>query len=267
MTLAETNYRRILRSQLEIRCRKNKRFSQNAFAKFLGLRPSRLTEILSGKQGLSLRWAREISKKLNFNYAEENHFCTLVLAEHSRSPVQRKAHSSLSRESALKKTEILSDDIFKIISQWHHFAILELLPLNAKNQDIEVLAAKLKISPSQVSEAVERLIKVGQLQRKKNGLLIPCKDVTLTTNDIPSEALRSFQQEVLEKAQKSLHEDSIMERDISSVFFAVDTGQLAELKTELRNLRDRFAARAISNEKKDSIYCLNLNFFRLDTVK
>src|SRR2546430_13739191 len=58
--LADTDYRRVLRKELESRCRTSPRYSLRAFARDLKISPSRLSEILSGKQGLSRAAARGI---------------------------------------------------------------------------------------------------------------------------------------------------------------------------------------------------------------
>ncbi len=55
------NYRDYLRRELEQRVQQDPRYSLNRFARDLDLAPSRLSEVLSGKQGLSRAIAERIS--------------------------------------------------------------------------------------------------------------------------------------------------------------------------------------------------------------
>jgi len=84
-----TNYRSFLRLELERRCKQNPRYSLNAFARDLGLAPSRLSEVFSEKQGLSREVATRISEKIGLNQDETETFCDLVEMEHARSAEKR----------------------------------------------------------------------------------------------------------------------------------------------------------------------------------
>jgi plasmid maintenance system antidote protein VapI len=79
-----------LQEAFERRIAKNSRYSLRAFARSLGISPSRLCEILKGKQGLSVAWAEKIATRLKFEKEKKRQFCDLVEAEHSRSEARRR---------------------------------------------------------------------------------------------------------------------------------------------------------------------------------
>ena len=83
--LATTDYRAILQAELAGRCRQNGRYSLRAFARDLKLAPSRLCEILSGKQGLSRAGAERVAMALGLDPQATGFFCDLVDAHHARS--------------------------------------------------------------------------------------------------------------------------------------------------------------------------------------
>jgi plasmid maintenance system antidote protein VapI len=82
-------YRQYLEAALAERVQQNPRYSQNAFARELGLRPSQLSEILRGKKGLSRSAAERIADTLELDGASWELFCDLVQSEHDRSMRRR----------------------------------------------------------------------------------------------------------------------------------------------------------------------------------
>lgn len=86
---AGQDFRAILRSELNRRMRQNPYYSLRAFARDLKVVPSRISEILSGKQGLSPKCAQKIAKLLRMSEEEASHFIDLVTASHARSPRDR----------------------------------------------------------------------------------------------------------------------------------------------------------------------------------
>lgn len=78
------DYRIILRSELAERCKHNPNYSLRAFARDLGIAPSRVSEILSGKQGLSRKAALSIAERLGLSTEEAEAFADLVDCRHCR---------------------------------------------------------------------------------------------------------------------------------------------------------------------------------------
>jgi uncharacterized protein (TIGR02147 family) len=260
------NYRAILTSLMKQKCERNPRFTQGAFAKQLGLSSSRLSEVLSGKQGLSVKWAVRIAEKLKFSNADKEHFCQLVQAEHSRSPLQKDRSKLELKKRKLKTEPALSEEVFKVIAEWQHLAILELYAQDS-SLTASLIAKRLGIPKYEVQESTERLERIGQLRRVPSEGYKVAHDVTVTTQDIPSTSIRGFHRSMIAKAGNALEQSQPEEREITSVILSAKSSSLPELKTQLRELRDKFAAEVDKEDGKDSVYCLNINFFRLDNGK
>lgn len=118
------DYRSILKAELAKRCGANPRYSQRAFARDLDLSPSRLSEILSRRYGLSRVAAQGIAKRIGLAKEECRRFLDLVESEHARSKVAREAAKD--RLNSDSEQSQLQMDAFAIVSDWYHFAILEL---------------------------------------------------------------------------------------------------------------------------------------------
>ena len=130
------SYRSLLLHELERRCRHNARYSLRAFARDLDMYPSRLSEVINGKKGLSTASAQEVARCLNWSESEKSFFVTLVEAESSRHPKVRA--KTTPRRPANKKTvatELIPSGQFEMLYRWVHLSIRVLLkrPNNDSN--------------------------------------------------------------------------------------------------------------------------------------
>lgn len=83
------DYRDILLAELKDRIARNPRYSQNAFARDLGISPSLLCDILQGKKGLSRDSANRIGLRLGMSELDRERFCNLVESRHARLRLKR----------------------------------------------------------------------------------------------------------------------------------------------------------------------------------
>lgn len=72
----KTDYRDILRQDLEIRKSKNESFSLRAYAKLLDLSPSCLSEVFSGKRHLPINKLESVIEKMGLAAEAASHFRT-----------------------------------------------------------------------------------------------------------------------------------------------------------------------------------------------
>ena len=79
------DFRTILSTRLETRRRTNPTFSIRAFARQLQISHTLLSNVLSGKKGLSLEMAEKLSERLSLSDVEEKRFLVMVLSENTSS--------------------------------------------------------------------------------------------------------------------------------------------------------------------------------------
>ncbi len=267
MRSQESDYRKILKSKLEERCQANPRYSLRAFARDLELSPSRLCLVLKYKQGLSEKFARKIAKNLDFSPEQSLHFTNLVVASDGRNKNARlQALKDLTANSVRNDSQrLLQVDAFKIISDWYHFAILELTKVKGFKSNFSWIAKRLDISKYQTECAIERLLALKLLEMQK-GVWV-ATDTRITTAHVNhAEANRRFHQQVLEKALNSISFQSIDERDFSALTVAVRSRDLPEFRKRIAEFRqqiNRFAEMAIEKNPADEVYSLAIQFFRL----
>lgn len=257
-----TSYRDYLRRSFEDRISANPRYSLRAFARDIGLDPARLSLILSKKQGLSADIGRKIARKLSMSEQESNLFCLLIEAEHARNKVHRTIASAKARALVQNVAAPLSLDTFRIISDWYHFAILELASLDDFSLEVPQIAQALDLHSEVVMTAVERLKRVGLLAMRR-GKLVPTEEFTFTGSGAPSDAIKQFHAQMLEKALVALKTQSVEERDFSSITLAFDEELIPAAREHLKQFRRNFSKSIGNTKRKTSLYALNIQFFRI----
>ncbi|MBI5139376.1 DUF4423 domain-containing protein [Candidatus Nomurabacteria bacterium] len=216
------------------------------------------------KKGISQEVAAEISVKLELNPAESSYFTDHVLLAHARSPHAKKLaqYRIEERHASGSSYKTLDVEAFKAISDWHHYAILELALTEDFRLDPKWIAARLGISAFEVSQAIDRLKKL-ELIEEDNGRRIKKTDMSITaTYGRPSAALRKLARQFLQKAIESLDSQSIEERDITNITMAIDPGRLSEAKLMITKFRRKLCA-FLEQGKHKEVYVFAPSLFRI----
>jgi uncharacterized protein (TIGR02147 family) len=260
------DYRDFLREEFERRCNKNTHYSLRAFARDLGVAPSLLSENLNHKRGLSRSTANQISTKLGLTQIEYKLFTLGVEAEHGRTPRTRAiAHKKIKEIFQDNRLTLsLSEDAFRVISDWYNYALLELVELPDFKNEIVWIAKRLGISQSIAKIAMERLLNLGLLKSNSNGTLSTSDRFTTILSNAPSRSIKKYHSQILRLAESSLYQDPIDERDFSSITFTIDSRKMDEARNLIKEFRRRFAEQMTNSQQNDSIYNLSIQFFRID---
>lgn len=260
----DSDYRNILKRQLDMRCEQNANYSLRAFARDLQVSPSRLSEILNRKQGLSRKAAIKFCHLLGLTGEERDYFCDLVTSQHARSKNDRETARIrlLKNQAEADAYYQLQHDTFKVISDWYHIGILELMKLDDFVNDAKWIARRLQITPMQAELAVDRLVRVGLLAEEK-GDVVAKQNTGLLKGGVPSESIKKFHRQILGKAIDALILQSTDEREFSVNTMAIDKRHLPAAKKQIQKFQERFCSDIKSSPTKDSLYCLSIQFFNL----
>lgn len=257
------HYRIILQEELDERIKQNAMYSLRAFAKDLEIYPSRLSDVLNGKYGLSRSSAIQIAQKLKYNDEEIACFCDLVDSHHARSKVDRElAKNRLEKYKERQQYNELSFDYFKIIKDWYHYAILELTYLKDFQSDSVWISKKLGVSEEEIIQAIKRLIKVEILE-VVDGKYQAVENFSATTSDIPSKSLKQFHSQLINKAHKALFDQTVENRDITAMIMGIKKEKIIEAKKMIKSFRRDFDQFLCKDNDKDAVYCLGIHFYEL----
>ncbi len=266
LSINPNTYRTFLEKEFEIRKTRNPSYSLRAYARSLGIAAPKLSQILRGLCGLSKESAKKISERIGLEGNEQELFVTLVESEHSRSKFGKSYAKAKLDSLKFESYDLIALEKFQIISDWWHFAILELTNLKSFKSDPAWIAKRLNISKEQASKAIELLLDHGLLKydSSKKNLKQTHANLATPTTGIPSQHIRSHHTQILSKAITSLETVGVAERDFSSNTLSIDATQIEEARKALREFRRKFCKKIQINKPQNRIYCLSMQFFPLD---
>jgi uncharacterized protein (TIGR02147 family) len=254
------DFRRFLQNELLERCRKNPRYSIRAFAIALQIDHSTLSQFVRGKRRLSDAIQFRLASRLGLGPVELARYFSEA-ASHADQPVDA--------TPAIEPQE-LTLDAFQVIADWYHYAIFELVTLKDFRPEPRWMAKILGISVSEVHVAIERLFRLGLLQKDpETGYWTQGSPlITTTGNPFTAAAFRKLQAQVLHMALVALEEVPIEERDQTSMTMAIPVSKIPEAKERIKKFRREFCAGLQDNDaNRDSVYQLGISFYPLTRSK
>jgi uncharacterized protein (TIGR02147 family) len=253
-------YRDRLKAELTRRQMVNPRYSLRAFAKSVGLSAPFLSQVLTGRKNLSIEAAAGLTEKLGYSPEEASAFCQQVQVGNASTLKTRNILQSreLDVESGFSSLELES---FAVMSDWYHFAILELSTCKGFRSNTSYISEKLEIAPAVAERAVDRLLKLGLL-RKEKGRWFKTNKFLATPTDRPNLALQNFHAQMLEKARRALTDVPVQERDITGVTLSVSAERMPIAKKEIRRFLMRMS-KILDSDVAEQVVQLNVQFFPL----
>jgi uncharacterized protein (TIGR02147 family) len=265
------DHRAYIKRELQFRLQRRPLYSQRALARDLDLSPSTLTDFLKGRLALSSGRISQISKKLGLSEEEKQHWIDLTTFKFSKNS-QKKSDSFFKIQSRIEtEKNAISLDEFKAISQWHHFAFLELIEMNStKYSNLKISAKALSLPVVEMRATAERLIALKLLSLSENQIY-RVEHSTNVGNSTPSEAIRSFHHQILQKAQVAVDHQSIKERFVSSTLVGLPAEKIPVIIDQLKSLAHQIIEPHLVRENvnagrvedRDQLYCLSFQFFNL----
>lgn len=256
------DYRAFLRASLEEKAKQNPAFSLRAFARFSGISPSHLSRTLSGQKKLSSSSVHLIANSLGLSAGETNHLLALVELEKTTDDKKKsRIVRSLGRQAG-GRTKVLSLENFQVLSDWYHFAILALAKTRGFQASSLWLAQRLGIRSLDAKFALERLVKLGLLEKHGSGWRAADDGQISTTDDLASAAIRENHRQHLQLAEKALAELAVEVREFNNLTLAMNLGDIPKAKRKIRAFIDEFN-REMERDQAQEIFQLNVQFYPL----
>ena len=262
------DFRDFLNREMKSRMRRNPGYSLRAFARDIEMPVSKLSEVLRGLRRLSPQTANRVAANLDLSVAEKTLFLNLVIANQNRSTTAKlEAEKNLASLAQGAEYGELDLERFKIISDWYHLAILEMTEVQGFESNASWIAGRLGIPTATASEAIERLLSFGLLEKTDGGKLRQTQINLATPTGIPSREIREHHSQILMKAEEALRDTEISERDFSAITVAFDPDEMPEVRDALKKLRRKLSEKIQDRAAKTRVYCLAIQFFPLDRIK
>jgi uncharacterized protein (TIGR02147 family) len=243
------NWPDCIKIELANRKRRNQNYSLRALSRDLKVNVSTLSEILNSKRQPSVRNAERICKSMGLSPNQRNILFSQMRRSHKENPLPN------------LQQLLLQEDSFQLIADWFHFGILNLAFLQNHFVQPEWIAKAFDISATEAEAGLDRLIRLGLIKIRHNRIKRLAREI-VTTNDIPSAAIRRHHLQNLELARASIENDSVQKREISSATFPISSADMEAAKKMLRQFKSKFIRR-FSRKKADDIYTLSFQFFSI----
>lgn len=238
------------------------------WAKRLGYRsPSSLTMILNGQRFPSRDMMKCLARDLDLNTQELEYFELLIdLAKaKSKDKNTEKISSRLNQLSGSRNTHQLTLDEFRYVSEWYFVAIKQLIGHADFLEDPEWIRQKLrkKVTPGQVRYAIQVMLDLGVLVRDEKGkLTVNQKPWRTGSQGVSSAAIRKHHAGMINLAMESIEEQSVQERQLSSLTFRFNPERIQEVQAYLGRILEEFDQK-FGDEQASEVYQLNMQFFGL----
>lgn len=235
-------FRILLQNEFSRRCQSNPRYSVRAFARDVELDPSSISQILSGSRRVSEKMRLKIANKIGLDLKKRDHKATD------------------------EKYLLLSLDTIAAISDWHHFAILDLTLLPGFKSEIPWIAKKLNISLTETRTSIDRLKRLGLLVEKSGKL---CKSKSHFSNydkGVTSQAHKEYQRQIITKALQAVDMCAQERKDITSITIAADSSKLPEVREKIKQFR-REMCDFLETGTRDSVYHLAVQLYPVTGIE
>ncbi|MGZ3723708.1 MAG: DUF4423 domain-containing protein, partial [Bdellovibrionales bacterium] len=156
----KASYVEFLQEELLNRKVRNPVYSERAFARALGLSPGFMKLLFQRKKNLSAARASEVALRLSWSELKKKSFLQLVLADKGKTLPS-------------SQTRLISLDHFVEISDWYHFAILELIRVFPRETDTRKFARRLGITSAEANFAFGILQRKGMVKLTRQGFRSP----------------------------------------------------------------------------------------------
>ena len=243
---------------------KNPAYSMSALAKGAGISRSFLYEVLSGKKNLSPEGASKIATRLKLSTLETDLFILLIQLETAQDPSFRE--SLLEKVRALDpsvKTYDVTLDVFRTISDWYHIALLQLTELKEFNLSPSSASKKLSITIAEADAAIDRLLRLGLLRKNQDGRYIKTSSRLLVQAKVPSDTVKKFHTQILNKAISAVATQRPEFRKGRSELIPLNPEILEEAELILDRAYEEIIALAGKSRTKTTVYALSSQFFNL----
>jgi len=242
----------LLKNEFEKRRKRNNQFSIRAYARWLGLSPAQVSQMINGKRNITIKCFQKISEKLNLTPFEQKKY----LQEYNT--YYKNPNTQINRN-------LLNEDQFKLISDWYHLSILSLTKIKNIKNDSRWIAQQLGITSLQVNEAISRLKRLGCLQVKPE--LKQIGEPFQVSSKVPAAAIRKYHIQNLALASEKIETIDLNEREYQSMSFPLSPKKVQKIKLLIDTfLDDVLEIAQDENDINQEVYHINVQLFPVTQI-
>ncbi len=215
-----------------------------------------MTEILNGKRSITKKTIDKLGLALGLSLREINSFEAVAVSTIKTTQASKADYHQI------------NIDQYALISDWYHYAILELIKVKDFKSDNSWIAKALDISKSEANIAIERLLRLGLIERAEDGTLSDTSSgfSTNINGNMTSAGSRQLQEQILQQSIQALRTVPVTARNHTSMTMAIDPVHLPEAIKRITKFRRELCEYLESQGAPQEIYQLSVSLFPITKI-
>ncbi len=246
------DFRIWLQQQFTSRCKRNPKYSLRAFAQMLKMDASSVSQIFAGKRKASTRVISKICDTLSAGPVLKT-----VFLNEAKAKFKNSKYKVTDKKAAF---ELLAEDAFAVISEWYHFAILELANVNDFKSQASWCANVLGISTAEAQIAIERLKRLSLMKEEDGRLIRTNRLLTNFKPGITSSAHKNLQRQILKMAIEAIDHVDAEDKDITCMTMAIDIKKIPAARKVISKFR-RELTEFLEEGSRSQVYQLAIQLY------
>lgn len=242
-----------LQKYFERKKKSSRGFSLRALARRVGVSPSFLSRIMSGKKSIPDSLLKKLARVLDVEPE--------LLA--GTTPAKRKPKAVVT--SPVEDWEISRSETAQILRNWYYVAILEFTTLENYDGKIESIAQRLRLSRATVEIALREMQSLGLVKLEKDRYKKTDEKIRFTSST-STHLIRKFHDDILERCQQELRtattEEEFHKRLVAGVVVTCTPEAVQSAKRKLADCLYEIANELTANPGTE-VYHLGAVFFPL----
>lgn len=238
-------------------------YSQRVLAREMGVSPTFLSKVLTGKKVIPTSRLKKLSQFLDMDINLERHLMQAVLYHSLPTEDLRQIAMEGYKPSKMMNYKPQARKKFGILKNWYNLAILDLLTCDIELTP-KIISKKLNISLPDVEHTLKSLETEG-LAVEKDGIWEKTeKQISFPTTKTQVE-VREFHKQMIKKAYEELSKSrpqDFEDRLITGATIAVSPKNLAKAKQIIFNALSE-VANCLSEDSCEEVYQMNVQLFPL----
>lgn len=263
-----SSYRTFLVAHAQAMKRNKPKWSYGVWSRALGLKTtSSITKIIQGTREPGTQITEKMIRYFHFNQKQSCYFRDLIR-------LQKIQHDprlcvllleKMGKEHPDATLRLLNERSFLVISNWYYLALREFCRVRGFKENPEWISSRFRfrVSAKEISQALKALIDLGLLSRDKAGNLQIVDSRLDTSNDIASEAIKRYHEQMLDHAKTAIRSISLSEREITAMSLVMNPEKMDMAKELIREFKSKFERLMEDHGSGTEVYQIQIQLFPL----
>lgn len=263
--MSDLDFRVYLRDVLRLRQTKNPAYSMTAFARDLNMSPQKLSQVLKGQLGLSIKSAQETAKLLDLDQAQTELFISLVGMAHARSDQLKKIYADkVRRLTSLVSADQRPPKEFEPLADWLSWTCFLLVDTADFKMDFDWISRRTGATHEECKDAVDRLLSAELIEKTESGRWVQNSPLLQYAFPTSGPEIRKFYSEMIKRADRAVETQPYEHRHNHVLMVPISMDDYAEMKLKVDQFAQSLLEEYSSKTGANRVYACSFSLFPLD---